>query len=82
MSLPSPSDPNAVIEGPYAASRGAWVSAKKETAAGIDKIKTALTKTKDARAAQAATALDRVLRRIPDTGCALEAFGGRGGSGR
>ena len=74
MSLPSPSDPNAILEGPYAASRGAWVAAKAETAASIDKIKAAITKTKDGRAAQAVTALERIIRRIPDAGCALEAL--------
>jgi hypothetical protein len=74
MSLPSPSDPNPIIEGPYAASRGAWVSAKKEASTAIDKIKAALNKTKDSRAAQAAGALERAIRRIPDAGCALEAL--------
>ena len=81
MSLPSPSDPNAILEGPYAASRGAWVAAKVETAAAIDKIKAAINKTKDARGAQAVTALDRVLRRIPDAGCALEALADAEGAG-
>jgi hypothetical protein len=74
MSLPSPTDPNPIFEGPYAASRGAWAAAKVETATAVSRIKAALTKTKDARGAQAITALDRVLRRIPDAGCALEAL--------
>lgn len=74
MSVPFPSEPNPIIDGPYAASRGAWMAAKTEAQGAIDKLKASISKTKDTRAAQAVAALDRVLRRIPDAGSALEAL--------
>jgi len=74
MSLSSPSEPGPIIDGPYSASRGAWLAARTEATAAIEKIKAAIAKTKDARAAQVSAALDRILRRIPDAGCALEAL--------
>lgn len=63
-----------MLDGPYAASRGAWLTAKGEASAAIGKIKTSLSKTKDTRAASASIALDQILRRVPDAGCAFEAL--------
>ena len=74
MSLSSPADPNPILDGPYAASRGAWRAAKAEALAAIEKIKAAISKTRDSRAAPVNAALDRILRRIPDAGCALDAL--------
>src|SRR5882757_2005076 len=72
MSLPSPSDSIPIIEGSYAASRSAWLTAKAEVLAALGKMKASIAKTKDPRAAQVSAALDRIVRRIPDTGCALD----------
>ena len=74
MSLPSPSDPTPIIDGSYAASRSAWLAAKAEALTALGKVKASIAKTKDPRAAQASAALDRIIRRIPDAGCALEAL--------
>jgi hypothetical protein len=74
MSLPSASDPTPILDGPYAASRSAWMAAKAETRAALEKMKASITKTRDPRAAQVTAALDQVIRRIPDAGCALEAL--------
>lgn len=72
MSLPSPSDPTPIIDGSYAASRSAWLAARAETVAALGKMKASIAKTKDPRTAEISTALDRIVRRIPDAGCALE----------
>ena len=72
MSLPTPADPNSIPEGSYAASRGAWLAAKTETLGALEKMKAAISKTKDPRAAQVTAAIDRIVRRIPDAGGALE----------
>lgn len=72
MSLPPPSDPNETFEGAYAASRTAWHQAQAEAAAALGKLRAAIAKTKDPRAAQASAALDRTMRRIPDMGCTLD----------
>lgn len=74
MILPSPSESIPIIEGPYGASRRAWLVARLETVAALGKIRTAVAKVKDPRAAQISIALDRVIRRIPDAGSALEAL--------
>lgn len=74
MSLPSPSESNPTIHGPYAASRGAWLAAKAETQAAIEKMRAAIAKTRDSRAVQVNAALDRIVRRIPDAGSVLEAL--------
>lgn len=74
MSLSSPSDPTPIIEGSYSASRGAWLTAKAETLAALEKMKASINKTKDPRAGQVCTALDRIVRRIPDAGVALDAL--------
>jgi hypothetical protein len=74
MSSSSPTDSNPILDGPYAASRGAWRAAKAEALAAIEKIKTAISKTKDQRAAPMGAALDRIIRRMPDAGCAFEAL--------
>jgi hypothetical protein len=74
MSLSSPSDSIPNIEGSYAASRSAWLAAKTEALAALGRMKAAINKTKDPRAAQVCSALDRIVRRIPDTGCALDAL--------
>ena len=74
MSLPSPSVPTPIIEGSYAASRSAWLAAKAEALAALGKMNAAIAKTKDPRAAQVSAALDRIVRRIPDAGCALDAL--------
>lgn len=74
MSLPSPAEPNPVFDGPYTASRSDWQAAKAEAQAAIAKIKAVVAKSKDPRAAQVAAALDRILRRIPDAGCAFDAL--------
>ena len=74
MSLSSPADSNPMLVGPYTASRGAWLAAKGEASAAIEKIKTSISKTKDSRAASVSAAMDQILRRIPDAGCAFEAL--------
>ena len=74
MSLPSSTDDSPILEGSYFASRSAWHAAKTEAHAAVDKIKALISKTKDPRAAQVGVALDRIIRRIPDTGAALEAL--------
>ena len=63
-----------MLVGPFAESRCAWLTAKGEATAAITKIKASVAKTKDARAASVSAALDRILRRIPDAGCAFEAL--------
>ena len=63
-----------MLVGPFAESRCAWLTAKGEATAAITKIKASVAKTKDARAAAVSAALDRILRRIPDAGCAFEAL--------
>ena len=63
-----------MLVGPFAESRCAWLTAKGEAMAAIAKIKASVAKTKDARAAAVSAALDRILRRIPDAGCAFEAL--------
>ncbi len=74
MSLPSPSEPIPIIEGPYGASRRAWLTARKETIAALEKIKAAVAKARDPRAPQLSISLERIVRRIPDVGCVLEAL--------
>jgi|EndMetStandDraft_7_1072992.scaffolds.fasta_scaffold535025_2 hypothetical protein len=74
MSLSSPSDSTPIIDGSYAASRSAWLAAKAETLGALEKMKASINKTKDPRAAQVCAALERVVRRIPDAGCALDAL--------
>jgi hypothetical protein len=74
MSLSSPADPNSILAGPYAASRSAWLAARAEASAAIEKIKTSISKTRDSRAVPVNAALDRILRRIPDAGCAFDAL--------
>ena len=73
MSLSSPSDSNPITDAPYSASRNAWAAARTEARTALDKIKAAVNKTRDARSAQVAVALDRIVRRIPDVGAVLEA---------
>lgn len=63
-----------MLDGPYAASRSAWLAAKAEARAALEKMKTAMAKSKDPRASQIGVGLDRIIRRIPDAGCALEAL--------
>jgi hypothetical protein len=72
--MSSSSQPNAFLDGPYTASRTAWNSAKMEAEAAIEKLKAAIAKTRDARAVEAGAALNRILRRLPDMGCVLEAL--------
>lgn len=74
MSLSSPSDPTSIIEGSYAASRGAWLAARAETLSALEKMKASINKTRDPRASQVCSALDRIVRRIPDAGSALDAL--------
>lgn len=74
MSFSSPSDSNSVLAGPYTASRSAWLAAKVEASAAIEKMKAAISKTRDSRVAPVNAALDQILRRIPDAGCAFEAL--------
>ena len=74
MSLPPDSDLGPIIEGSYAASRSAWLAAKAEAKTAFEKMKAAITKTRDPRAAQVTAALERIVRRIPDAGCAIEAL--------
>jgi hypothetical protein len=81
MSLSSPSDSTPIIDGSYAASRNAWLAAKAEALAALGKMKAAINKTKDPRAAQVCAGLDRIVRRIPDAGCALEALADAENSG-
>lgn len=74
MSSPLPSEPPSTLEGPYCTSRNAWVAARWETLTALEKVKAAVAKTKDARAAQINAGIDRIVRRIPDAGSALEAL--------
>jgi hypothetical protein len=74
MSLPSSTDDNPIIEGSYYASRSAWLAARTEAHTALDKMKALISKTKDPRASQVGAALDRIIRRIPDAGAALEAL--------
>ena len=74
MSSPSSTDDTPIIEGSYYASRTAWLAARTEARAAVDKMKALIAKTKDPRAAQVGAALDRIILRIPDAGAALEAL--------
>jgi hypothetical protein len=74
MSSPSDSEAISILECPYGTSRSAWRTARAEAMAAIEKIKVAIKKTKDPRSVQVIAGLDRIVRRIPDAGCALEAL--------
>jgi hypothetical protein len=74
MSSPVSPESPPILDGPYCTSRSAWAAARWEALTALEKVKAAVSKTKDARAAQINAGIDRIVRRIPDAGSALEAL--------